>query len=374
MTVEWKPRLSVLADELTAKGKLKTARWQAAFRSTPRHVFVPVYFEQNDTGGWERVTVDHPAALDTVYSNTALFTDVDEHGAGVSSSSMPGLMTRMLELLDVRPGQRVLEIGTGTGYNTALLCSALGDRHVFSIDVDYVAAARERLVALGYRPTLATGDGIGGMPGHAPFDRIIATVAVPHIPAAWVDQLADGGVILADVKPNTTAGNLVVLRKRGDIAEGRFDSGQAWFMSMRHPGQSPDPVPADRHPGPATHSTTRLSAQAWKEQPVPWFLACLDVGRDVQIGYQLGDDHQPTTLTLSAPDGSWAEVDMDGSTDGQEVRQAGPTRLWDAVEGALAEWESAGQPKWDQLGLTVMPDKQWVWLDDPTNVVRRMAG
>lgn len=362
--IDWEVLLSRLADELTAKGKLSSPQWQAAFRSVPRHVFVPEYFEQNrGTGDWTRVVVDNPQAVDAVYSNTALFTDVDENGAGVSSSSMPGLMTRMLELLDVEPEHRVLEIGTGTGYNTALLCAALGDDRVFSIDVDYTDAARERLATLGYRPTLATGDGFDGMPAAAPFDRIIATVAVPRIPWAWVEQLADGGVILADLKPNSAAGNLVVLRRRGDVAEGRFDAGQAWFMQARRPGQ-PEPTSEDRHPGPPASSSTALRAVAW-EQPVPWFLACLRVGAGLDVGHQLDDDHKPVTATLEARDGSWATVDM---TDGA-VRQAGPTRLWNTVEDAFAVWESADRPAWERLGLTVTPDDQRVWLDDPGRTV-----
>jgi len=368
VNADWEVRLSRLADELIAKGKLRSSLWEAAFRSTPRHVFVPEFYRQDTSGGWMRVVADTPDALDIVYSNAALFTDVDEHGAGVSSSSMPGLMTRMLEMLDAQPGQRVLEIGTGTGYNAALLCAALGDQNVFSVDVYYVDAARERLKTLGYRPTLRTGDGVEGLPEHGPFDRIIATVAVPRVPTAWVEQLADGGVILADAKPNTTAGNLVLLRKHGEVAEGRFDPGQAWFMAMRHPDQPDGTQPADRHPGPPARSTTGLIADVWREQPVPWFLACLDVSGGIDVGYQLDQDHRPAVVNLTAPDGSWAEVDIH---DGQ-VSQAGPTRLWDAVERSLATWESADRPGWARLGITAAPDKQWVWLDDPGNVVSQL--
>jgi protein-L-isoaspartate O-methyltransferase len=71
----------------------------------------------------------------------------------------------------------LLEIGTGTGYNAALLCHRLGAESVFSVDIGagLVAAARERLAALGYAPTLVAADGRLGLPGHGPFDRIIAT-------------------------------------------------------------------------------------------------------------------------------------------------------------------------------------------------------
>ncbi|WP_083682888.1 methyltransferase domain-containing protein [Actinoalloteichus fjordicus] len=363
MSVDWELLLSRLADELTTKGKLSSPRWQTAFRATPRHVFVPEYFQQDSkTGDWNKIVVDHPEAFDMVYSNVALVTDVDD-GRGVSSSSMPGLMTRMLELLDVHDGLNVLEIGTGTGYNTALLCARLGDQYVSSIDVDYVDAAQRRLASLGYLPHLWTGDGIDGIPDRGPFDRIISTVAVSHIPPAWFHQLADGGAILTDIKVNPAAGNLVLLRKRGDISEGRFDAGRACFMDMRHPDQ-PDPPPAaDRAGGTPVRSMTNLSAVAW-EQPVPWFLTCLALGTPIDVGYLLDDDYRPVAARLSARDGSWAEID---TTDAHPhaVTQAGPTRLWDAVERTTQIWNAHDRPAWDRLGLTVTADEQRVWLDSP---------
>ncbi|TCP43403.1 protein-L-isoaspartate(D-aspartate) O-methyltransferase [Tamaricihabitans halophyticus] len=360
MNLGWEVLLARLTDELIAKDKLTSARWQAAFRATPRHVFVPEYFEQDNAGTWHRVVVDDEM-LTTIYRNVGLFTDVDDDGRGVSSSSTPGLMTRMLELLDVRDDDTVLEIGTGTGYNTALLCAGLGAERVSSIDVDYIETARKRLASLGYYPTLRTGDGINGIPDRAPFDRVLATVAVTRIPQAWLDQLADGGAVLADIKLNAMAGNLVLLHKRGNIAEGRFDTGQAWFMDMRHPNRSrPPAIPAaDR----ATQRRTSLAAVVW-EQPVPWFMACLELGTSVGIGYRLNDEFQPVAARLSARDGSWSETAITDSSP-RIVMQAGPTRLWDAIERAFLVWETNGRPSWDRLGLTVTADDQRVWLDHP---------
>jgi protein-L-isoaspartate O-methyltransferase len=79
---------------------------------------------------------------------------------------MPSLMAQMLEALDVRDEHRVLEIGTGTGYNAALLCHRLGSNNVVSIDIDatLVAVAKNRLAALGHHPTLVVGDGTAGLP------------------------------------------------------------------------------------------------------------------------------------------------------------------------------------------------------------------
>ncbi len=106
----------------------------------------------------------------------------------------------MLEALDISLGMSVLEIGTGTGYNAALLCHRLGSACVTSVDIDpaLVDAARERLAALGYTPRLAARDGSAGYPPGAPYDRVIATVGVHVIPAAWIGQTREGGRILAN--------------------------------------------------------------------------------------------------------------------------------------------------------------------------------
>src|SRR5205807_4637125 len=138
-----------------------------------------------------------------VYSARALITQIDGDDANVerartgrvnglatSSSSAPSLMASMLDALAVAEGHRVLEIGTGTGYNAALLCHRLGADNVTSVDVDagLVDRAGQRLAALGYRPNVVAADGGAGCPEDAPFDRIIATVALPRVPAAWIEQ------------------------------------------------------------------------------------------------------------------------------------------------------------------------------------------
>lgn len=124
--------------------------------------------------------------LERVYSPETLVTALETVGdnrVAIWSSTKPDLMVRMLEILDVHDGHRVLEIGTGSGY-AALLAHRLGDNQVFSVDVDddLVALARDRLAAAGYRPMLKVIDGVHGLPEHAPFDGIIATCSVPAVP------------------------------------------------------------------------------------------------------------------------------------------------------------------------------------------------
>ncbi|MGH3773771.1 MAG: methyltransferase domain-containing protein [Pseudonocardiaceae bacterium] len=151
--------------------------------------------------------------LALVYSNTAVLTQFDDgrvrwpqvnarHSS--SSSSEPALMLRMLNALDVHHGHRVLEIGTGTGYNAALLAHRLGAGQVVSIEVDPQVAeqARGALARAGFAPTVITADGCAGCPAGAPYDRVIATCSVllGQIPYQWVAQTRAGGRLVIPVR------------------------------------------------------------------------------------------------------------------------------------------------------------------------------
>lgn len=125
-------------------------------------------------------------------------------GVPTSSSSAPSVVAAMLDALDVQPGQQVLEIGTGTGWNAALLCELVGDAdRVTTIEVDPVVAAQARktLGAAGYEVRVVVGDGAEGFPALAPYDRIIATCAVWEVPHAWLTQVRDGGIIVTPWSP-----------------------------------------------------------------------------------------------------------------------------------------------------------------------------
>lgn len=205
------------------------------------------------------------------------------------------------------------------------------------------------------------------MPEGAPFDRIIATVAVRAIPAAWRDQLAEGGMILADLKLGVSAGNLLRLRNERGHLVGRFDdTGYAAFMAMRHFGRQPEPAAPPASHDSATQSTTTCPAQAW-EEGVPWFLAAFDLPHGVVTGMRLSDTHEITAYTYAAPDGSWAVVEAAADAHGHHaVTQAGPTPLWDIIEAAFARWTALGRPGWGRFGLTVASAaEQTVWLDQP---------
>ncbi|MGH3915387.1 MAG: methyltransferase domain-containing protein, partial [Pseudonocardiaceae bacterium] len=198
----WTERAVALRDELVAAGKLISPEWQAAVLAVPRHEFVPEFYERgSDPTQWKLVSASSSETREhwwnQVWANTSLVTQLGDSGrwghqtvtAPTSSSSAPSLMTRMLEALDIRDGHRVLEIGTGTGYNAALMSHRFGAENIFSVEVDtgLVNSARSRLAALGYHPTLAAVDGVAGLPEHAPYDRIMATCAVSRVPWSWAE-------------------------------------------------------------------------------------------------------------------------------------------------------------------------------------------
>jgi Protein-L-isoaspartate(D-aspartate) O-methyltransferase (PCMT) len=117
---DWTLRAQRLAELLATQGDVHHPAWRSAVAAVPRHIFVPAAYRQDDTGTWQPVDVTSPNGLGLVYSPTTLVTmlaDRGTHQESVSSSTEPALMLRMLEALDIHDGHKVLEIGTGTGYN-----------------------------------------------------------------------------------------------------------------------------------------------------------------------------------------------------------------------------------------------------------------
>jgi protein-L-isoaspartate O-methyltransferase len=356
-------------DALIRAGELPSPEWQDIFRQVPRDTFVPRIvrcWPTDDQGGAFPLDrdADRPRWLRLVYSDRLLI--VVEDGERLSSSSQPSVMARFLRLLDVARENTILEIGTGTGYNTALLCERVGVERVTSIDIDadLVDAARTRLTSCGYQPCLASADGYNGFQPNAPYDRIIATCSVPHIPNTWVDQLGSGGVLVAPL----TNGLLVGLRRQPDGAlVGGGDS--ATFMRMRSPGLTPRqvmPASGPEHTRPLDDWYRELLFGSRRSLvALPNFYFGLQVP-DVEFSgwWREGEDNGARILT-GRDDGSWSRI-VAGDAGGYTVVQCGPRRLWDLYESAVGEWLRLGRPFWDRFGLTVQPDgNQFVWLDSP---------
>jgi protein-L-isoaspartate(D-aspartate) O-methyltransferase len=185
-------RLAMVAQQIAARG-ITDARVLDAMRAVPRHEFVP------------------PDAIELAYNDAPL-----PIGEG-QTISQPYIVALMSELLDVGPGDRVLEVGTGSGYQAAVL-SALG-AEVFTVEIKsglFEQAAR-RLAAPAWTSVHARrGDGYHGWPEAAPFDGIIITAAVDHVPPPLLAQLAPGGrMVLPLGSPYNFLGQTLVVVSHG---------------------------------------------------------------------------------------------------------------------------------------------------------------
>lgn len=175
-----------LVERLKAKGDIRDNRVEAAFLQVPRALFLP------------------NVPPEQVYQDEAIALLRDPDGSVVSSSSQPSMMALMLAQLHLQPGHNVLEIGTGSGYNAALMQHIVGHNgKVTSIEFDPVIASQAQLnlqrAAIGGDVTVVQGDGALGFAPRAAYDRIIATVGVWDLPHAWVRQLKPRGLLVAPI-------------------------------------------------------------------------------------------------------------------------------------------------------------------------------
>ena len=221
-----------LVDYLLANGTLTRPEVAAAFRRVPRHLFLP------------------DLAFEEAYRDEAIPTKM-EAGRAISSSSQPAIMAIMLEQLNVSPGQRVLEIGAGTGYNSALLGWLVGPSGrvvALDIDDDIVAAAQAHLAAAGSTNVdVICADGGNGYAPDAPYDRIILTVAAWDIAPAWYEQLCPGGRLVLPLRVANGAQKSIAFDKAPAGIEPRLISQSArdcGFMLLRGSFAGPEVVTA----------------------------------------------------------------------------------------------------------------------------------
>ncbi|MER5396084.1 methyltransferase domain-containing protein [Streptomyces sp. NPDC002599] len=241
---------------LAEDSALADPSWKEAVEAVPRHRFVPGFYlpaDERDGQGltiWEPVTaeLDYGRWLAAAYSDTTLITQFDgdepdwkqpavrHGGAPTSSSTLPSLVLRMWADADVQEGHTVLEIGTGTGYSTALACERIGSAGVTSIEVDgrRLEQAASALYRCGYTPTLAVADGLYGYWPEASFDRIVAACSFRAVPPALLSQTRPGGKILLTLSGWLYGYARVLLTVAEDgTAEGQLLGGTVSFMSAR---------------------------------------------------------------------------------------------------------------------------------------------
>ncbi len=215
---------NALVDALKERGLLRSEALEQAMRRVPREYFVPEIAQRD--------------GLERVYADDALITKRGSQGQPLSSSSAPSMMAIMLEQLDLRSGLRVLEIGTGTGYNAALLAELVGDPSLITtldIEPDIVEQARQHLIDAGYPEIrVLCADGIEGLPDLAPFDRIELTVASDDIAPAWINQLSNNGrlVLPLEIHHHQRGQISLALVKQDDHLES-VAAATAFFIPLR---------------------------------------------------------------------------------------------------------------------------------------------
>jgi methyltransferase of ATP-grasp peptide maturase system len=390
-TEDFRPLAQRLADQLADAGDLRSEAWRAAVEAVPRHLFVPAFFRETDSPRetlWEPVTrerIGDAEWLRLSYTNETWVTQLDHDilpeqretpspGVPTSSSTLPGLVVMMLEELDVTDTVRVLEIGTGTGYSTALLSHRIGPQQVTSIEVDPTVAAKAAasLRQAGHQPELIVGDGLAGHPASGPYDRIIATCSARNVPAEWIRQTRPGGHILMTLTGWRGASSGLIRitidqptdsddNPTGVVGHGQFLGDYVSFM----PARAHEAPPLDRDIFELVQATgierpTRFGmdvlnpANDWTAAFIAQLAAptaqqvSFSIDGGPMIDYLIDQQHQSYAALLPQPDGTHV------------VRQLGPLAIWDAIEDAINTWRDAGAPTLDKFELTITNAQQTI--------------
>lgn len=209
-----------LVDRLRQAGTIVSRPVADAMLAVPRHRFVP------------------DLDLTTAYIDRALLVKESARGVVLSTISQPTIVAEMLEGLRVEPGHHVLEVGTGSGYDAALLSvlvGAAGAVTTVEVEADLAEAAIARLAVLGYRVHVVVGDGRTGYSPDAPYDRVIVTAGARSVSEAWADQLREGGRLVVPLVDPHGVGSVVAFDKEAGELQPEVGTACA-FLPLRDPG------------------------------------------------------------------------------------------------------------------------------------------
>ena len=350
-------------------------RFREAVRATPRHLFVHRFRigggplrARADEGALRDNDADPAAELADIYSD-AVMTHVDEAGDKLpSTNSQPSYVLWLLHMLDLRPGQRVLEIGSGSGWLAAVMARLVGEGgRVTGIEIipELAAQSRADLAGLGLgNVSVLASDGADSHKAGAPFDQVMITAACWALPGVLFDQMAPGGRVLVPVELRGGCCQVTALRREAD----GFVAKQAvpgWFVPLLGPGQDrprlPFPLTAlpfwDGIGGAPSHRAALPLATGpdGVGGAVAAFRAFL--GR-VALGFAVFGEGEPPEQRPWLPAEPFGVVDeADRSVAvwaGGELRGYGGPAAVRSLARAYATWTACGLPGMAGLGLRIV--------------------
>ncbi|MFF7050179.1 protein-L-isoaspartate O-methyltransferase [Streptomyces griseorubiginosus] len=350
--------------ELEKKDGLRPGPVRDALLALPREVLMPQAYVRRSAPGekpprWDLLdwsaSQDRPELLGLLYGGASVLVQHDREpllgrargtrsGASITSmSTVMGLTASLLQELDLRAGQRVLDVGTGAGVTAAVACQVCGDQGVVTLDRDrhLTDAAAVRLAGLGLRPDVVCGSGDEGCPARAPFDRIFVSYAVERAPAALVEQLAPGGRLLAHVTSASPSWPGLAVVER--TAEGRIAAELRAVEFAHRAGHGMERIwlSEDFRQRIATEPGT------WTQRSMLAPPADTDRGLWLAADHLLGGlvrDFSAEHLSIGAPAcGSWLRVEPVGRSR-WNVTTHGPRDIWKELQDLAVRWQAAGSP------------------------------
>lgn len=355
---------AAMVAQLEETGALGPGAVRDALLVLPREVLMPQAYVRRSARGeepprWElldwSVPQDRPELLGLLYGGDSVLVQHDgepllgrvrgtRSGASVTSmSTVMGLTAELLEELDLRPGQRVLDVGTGAGVTAAVVCQVCGDQGVVTLDRDrhLTDAAAVRLAGLGFRPHVVCGHGDAGCPARAPYDRIFVSYAVERMPMALVEQLAPGGRLLVHITGASPSWPALAVVER--TPDGQVTAELRAVEFAHRAGHGMERIWLDKE------FRQRIATEqgTWTRRSMSAPPADTDRGLWAAADHLLGGlvrDFGAEHLSIGAPGcGSWLRVEPVGR--GRwDVTVHGPRDIWRELRDLVVRWRAAGSP------------------------------